>query len=383
MHTVEQYAGTQTRKIRLILFSLVVLLLLDLTSAVRWIGIYREENIANTTNICKRMREDYKLTWQQMKYCKTMKDSMIYVHEAARLTVYTCQNLFRYRRWNCSSIRQLPKVPPDLIGGTKEREFVNALSAAALTYTIARGCASSSTFNCSCSPHPGDPPNGNFKWGGCGDNVQWGSKFSRRFIDTHHKQSEKFRNSKYYDFTNTDVNEDDDHDDINYNKNLSYYIRRHNNEIGRKVVVDSLITHCKCHGVSGSCSVKTCWKGLPLKFSDIGEQLVNKYNTAVSVHPLSMPEQTARRFTYLSSLLYAVKSPDYCEYNPAAGSYGTSGRECNSSAITGESCEHMCCSRGYKSHFIELSERCNCKYHWCCYVTCDICQTKRKANICN
>lgn len=119
--------------------------------------------------------------------------------------------------------------------GTKEREFVNALSAAALTYTIARGCASSSTFNCSCSPHPGDPPNGNFKWGGCGDNVQWGSKFSRRFIDTHRKHSEKFRNSKYYDFTNTDVNEDDDHDDINYNKNLSYYIRRHNNEIGRKV----------------------------------------------------------------------------------------------------------------------------------------------------
>ena len=33
---------------------------------------------------------------------------------------------------------------------------------------------------------------------------------------------------------------------------------------------------CKCHGVSGSCSLKTCWEKLPA-FRDIGDALMKQY----------------------------------------------------------------------------------------------------------
>lgn len=40
-----------------------------------------------------------------------------------------------------------------------------------------------------------------------------------------------------------------------------------------------LKTECQCHGVSGSCSIKTCWKVLP-PFRAIGDALMIKYNKA-------------------------------------------------------------------------------------------------------
>lgn len=36
---------------------------------------------------------------------------------------------------------------------------------------------------------------------------------------------------------------------------------------------------CKCHGVSGSCTVKTCWNILPT-FTMIGNTIMKKYNKA-------------------------------------------------------------------------------------------------------
>lgn len=40
--------------------------------------------------------------------------------------------------------------------------------------------------------------------------------------------------------------------------------------------------HCRCHGVSGSCELKTCWKFMP-SFNEIGNVLKQKYGKAVLV----------------------------------------------------------------------------------------------------
>ena len=50
-------------------------------------------------------------------------------------------------------------------------------------------------------------------------------------------------------------------------------MNQHNNNVGREIASQSLETKCKCHGVSSSCSLKTCWKVLPA-LSIIGEKLV-------------------------------------------------------------------------------------------------------------
>ena len=40
---------------------------------------------------------------------------------------------------------------------------------------------------------------------------------------------------------------------------------------------------CRCHGVSGSCELKTCWRTMPT-FAQVGDYLKRKYENAVQVH---------------------------------------------------------------------------------------------------
>ncbi|KAK2179627.1 hypothetical protein NP493_481g01037 [Ridgeia piscesae] len=79
----------------------------------------------------------------------------------------------------------------------------------------------------------------------------------------------------------------------------------------------------------------------------------------------------------LRDLVYYENSPNYCERDNSIGFKGTRGRECNATSIGVDGCDLMCCDRGYRSVSYMAQERCNCIFHWCCKVTCDIC-TKTK-----
>lgn len=48
---------------------------------------------------------------------------------------------------------------------------------------MSRACASGALYHCTCALPPREPPRGSFKWGGCGDNVRWGSHFAQQFTD--------------------------------------------------------------------------------------------------------------------------------------------------------------------------------------------------------
>ena len=70
------------------------------------------------------------------------------------------------------------------VAGSREQSYVYALAAAALTQSIAKACSSGASAKCSCGPLPNEPPPGEFKWGGCGDDVGFGIIFSKWFTDT-------------------------------------------------------------------------------------------------------------------------------------------------------------------------------------------------------
>ena len=107
------------------------------------------------------------------------------------------------------------------------------------------------------------------------DNLRYGIKFAKKFIDAPDKRLLKKTGE------------------------IRNLMNLHNNEAGRRVSLHGLIMFtltnihqaiarlmlmkCRCHGVSGSCEFKTCWKSLP-QFAEIGKYLKYKYDkSAVKV----------------------------------------------------------------------------------------------------
>ncbi|KAL3853717.1 hypothetical protein ACJMK2_017236 [Sinanodonta woodiana] len=144
---------------------------------------------------------------------------------------------------------------------------------------------------------------------------------------------------------------------------------------------------CRCHGVSGSCAVKTCWRSLPT-FREIGSVLKTKYERSIpiarkSIRKLRRREKTKRRQPITEEdLVYVHRSPNYCQSNPNKGILGTSGRICNKTSTGPDSCELLCCGRGYNTQVVRYVERCHCKFIWCCFVECKTCETMIDKHTC-
>ena len=62
---------------------------------------------------------------------------------------------------------------------------------------------------------------------------------------------------------------------------------------------------------------------------------------------------------------------------------GSGGKKFDKQEVDEEgSCGIMCCNRGYDTIIMTVKERCNCKFHWCCYVECQTCEKDVKLNVC-
>ena len=59
-------------------------------------------------------------------------------------------------------------------------------------------------------------------------------------------------------------------------------MNQHNNDAGRLILASRRERKCKCHGVSSSCTVKTCWESLPT-LGTLGRLLKEKYSRATEV----------------------------------------------------------------------------------------------------
>ncbi|XP_050673413.1 protein Wnt-11b-like isoform X2 [Leptidea sinapis] len=359
--------------------------------------------------------------------------------------------------------------------GTREQAYVYAMSAAALSWKIARACASGALAACSCAAPPRAPPRpprnaapapsepqARFKWGGCGDNFQWAERFAKQFLDAHEINARDGRFEEIFDMEITTrerptttlepttappivILVDDqpapanatvapkkkgrrgrkrlprsprrgrptrkrfrdryDYDDRGFrHRNIEYRMAADdprfdpqvdlqtrlerlrpliasanlmNGRFGRKMVSSSIRTKCTCHGVSGSCSVRTCWRSAaPLQ--RVTNELARE---SARASPL---RDTRRSLARKPRLRYVTPSPDYCEPDLAAGSLGTHGRKCNAS-VGGAAggCSRLCCGRGRRALRHTRLERCHCRYHWCCRVDCQLCRVSIEEHYCN
>nr|CDI40099.1 WNT2 protein [Euperipatoides kanangrensis] len=294
------------------------------------------------------------LVRKQRQLCQMHPDVMISIGSGARVGVKECQFQFRNQRWNCSTIDRDASVFGKVMLkiGSREAAFVYAISSAGVVHSITRSCSKGDLLNCACDPLKrgiGRDIKGEFTWGGCSDNIRYGSDFARKFVDARERRERDAR----------------------------ALMNLHNNRAGRKAVQKHMKLECKCHGVSGSCTIRTCWLAM-MDFRRVGEYLRSRYNGATEVmmnqegSGLIVANKNHKRPTR-SDLVYFESSPDYCLNDEDTGSLGTSGRQCNKTSLGTDGCDIMCCGRGYDTRRVLKTTKCECKFHWCCYVKCQEC----------
>lgn len=82
-----------------------------------------------------------------------------------------------------------------IVVGCRETAFIYAITSAGVTHAVSRACAEGSIESCTCDySHVDRAPHRSraavaanvrvWKWGGCSDNIGFGFRFSREFVDT-------------------------------------------------------------------------------------------------------------------------------------------------------------------------------------------------------
>ncbi|XP_013395208.1 protein Wnt-16 isoform X2 [Lingula anatina] len=333
------------------------------TGSSRYLGVSSiatsHDKIENK-NTCKGLPLDT----QQVQVCKKHPDSILCISTGARQGIYECQYQFQHERWNCTTTKNQTVFGTLLDKGTKETAFIYAILSAGVVHAVTQACSAGNLTECSCDLRlQGQKTEDGWTWGGCSDNVDYGVWFGKTFVDAPDTSSHKS------------------------GRNVRMLMNLHNNEVGRKAIVKQMRRQCRCHGVSGSCAVKTCWKGLP-PFRQIGNYLKTKYEHSVQVAPrskrkLRRRERVKRKVPIpVDILVHLHRSPNFCRADAKQGIPGTRGRMCNKNSRSQDSCDLLCCGRGYNTQVKRHSERCHCKFVWCCYVKCQTCVSQVDIHTC-
>lgn len=276
------------------------------------------------------------------------------VKQGARKGIKECQRLFKNNVWNCTLnnkhvFKDLPIfIKTTLPHATRETAFIHAISTASIIHEILMQCRLKRIPGCGCADKKKQRQgNGDWKWGGCGDNIRFGEKETRRFINK-----------------------------LEIGNDARTAFNLHNNEVGRKVVRLSLKRECKCHGVTGSCNLKTCWRQIqPLNV--IGSKLKLKYRNALQVSFVNkkLVKRKKSSTSMDKKLVFLEPSPDFCKRNDTLGLPGMLGRTCNSNDVTTKRCRSLCNTCNLKSETVISQEdiKCRCQFVWCCRVQCETC----------
>ncbi|XP_020609075.1 protein Wnt-16-like isoform X2 [Orbicella faveolata] len=303
------------------------------------------------------------LSSQQMSVCQSKPDLIPTLRRGANLGITECQKQFEKERWNCSTTNSSSVFGEIIDIGSPEAAFVYAITSAGVVHAASRSCSLGNLSDCACEARrKRKQPSRGWEWGGCNDDVKFGVWLSKTFVDApeRNERSGTIADRK-----------------MRVRKKGRYLMNLHNNEVGRLVVQSLVSNQCRCHGVSGSCTIKTCWKTVP-NFAKIGDHLKVKYKKAVQVvynrkkRRIRRKEQKRVKITK-DTLVFIDRPPNYCNRNPALGILGTSGRVCNKTSPGSDRCDLLCCGAGYNTQVVREVKRCQCKFVWCCYVTCKEC----------
>nr|XP_023025367.1 protein Wnt-4-like [Leptinotarsa decemlineata] len=248
----------------------------------------------------------------QNKLCSKKEGLAELLIDTRKLTIDSCKFHFRYEHWPCLYQKKyFRKV-------YRETALMYSLTTSAFMYLVAKACASGKLENCKCASHGKSTNSTEWEWGGCGDNTKFAKKFTYKFLRLRKKGD------------------------------VTQRILRYNSEVGMKVVMKNEEKVCKCHGLSGSCSFKICFKRVR-SFSQITKELVNHYHSAIKVDPDNDNYELELK-KHDKHLIYLEEGSSFCP--------STMGRQCKDA----DNCATLCCGRGFFSSTHKVKEKCNCRW---------------------
>lgn len=296
-----------------------------------------------------------------------------------------CSELYKYEPWNCPHGLFLDVLRRKQLPANKESGLVRAFTAASIVLAITRQCESGSGISCECNLDHLRPPVINsdfeeakfgkeitfmrnrteeeqiskqFAWQGCDDRLLIAFDVARMYLDS----QEVDMDPAIMDPTTKLINS-------------------HNYKAGRLAIKRNAKRICKCHGMSGTCQLLSCWIGLP-SLRQVGDYLRRQHRTAIKVgapsasetDPVQLGKELSR--TKPTKLVFVDPSPDYCYENTQAGINGTLGRYCKPGQQQ-NSCDRLCTRCGYriKRETIQVERQCDCRFKYCCTVECKKCLT--------
>lgn len=317
------------------------------------------------------------LSSRQVKLCNKYRDHMQFIVDGTRMALDECSKRFNDRRWNCSfPLEHKRGFVPLLPIGHREAAFVHASISAGSFYALSRACMEAKlTSHCHCSQEA-RPKNLQkaFLWAGCGDNLPYGYRFSKLFFDAKEDLGDKDQ-------------------DISLISRV--LMNLHNNEAGRRAIMENSFVQCRCHGLSKGCATKTCYRQLK-PFKAVGSFLKEQYASAIETEISQKRSGAAEGNMELKlrekypqyqkvtkrDLVYLDESPDYCLKDLPRGSLGTKGRQCNRTSEGLDSCKLLCCGRGHHVKRQLTKESCACQFIWCCHLKCHTCEVEKNIHFC-
>ncbi|KAJ6658118.1 hypothetical protein lerEdw1_001594 [Lerista edwardsae] len=329
------------------------------------------------------------LSRRQLGLCTRSPEAMASALQGVHLAIHECQHQLRGRRWDCSGLGSGGTMLLNsaiLKRGFRESAYAFSLLAAGVTHAVATACSLGELQSCGCarqgtenqklkisqlqtlsrgkglpSSGPaslwGEPgPQDTWEWGGCSADFDYAQKFARHFLDPRGKLRDALAR-----------------------------MQLHSHRVGRKVVSELGQRRCKCHGPSGSCQFRTCWLAVP-DFRHVGSSLREQMDRAILLRPHNRNSGAFRPRLHSSRLakhlVFYEPSPDFCEPDPALGSPGTHGRPCTKGSARPDGCSSLCCGRGHNVLQEVRTQRCHCRFHWCCHVQCEECPATQWVSVC-
>ncbi|KAI6218900.1 Protein Wnt-4 [Aphelenchoides besseyi] len=306
--------------------------------------------------------------------CKTQPALAIVAYEGIQDAMEDCRSRMKFQSWDCTQPGTVIHEPSLLRYGYRETAYLLAMSAAGAAWGVATACAQGWLEECKCLPRSTAQSSNSiadltdrfdssmslmetntldtmedWSWQGCTYGVNYAIATSRKL------------------FTRT-----------GHHRGPLTKLEKHNLKAGRLAVKKTLISQCKCHGVSGSCQQKTCWKKTA-DLTSITDHITERYYKA---------KQVANEMTKVrnSDLIYLEPSPQTCTpYTYEIQQRRSLPRVCNWRNETHSmgDCNSLCCGRGFTVRHEPVTYKCDCKFIWCCKLQCNECLQHQWISTCN